>query len=134
MTKKRFGRLIFLWTIIFFIGCSVSFLIYTQISIYEDELVAKLEIETNVNNEEDYDNLTQFTDETSEPKPGALGTANISEDTEFSHLVETESPFWNVYPMSSPGVSAKNWHTILIQNRSKIDYTITPLAPGIGSW
>jgi hypothetical protein len=42
--------------------------------------------------------------------------------------VETESPFWNVYPISSPGVSAENWHTILVQNRFKIDYTITPLA------
>ncbi len=129
MNNKRFGRLIFLWTIIFFLVFFVSFLIYTQISIYEGGLVAKLEIEANINNEEDYDNLTQFPDDTSEPNPGALGTANISEDTEFSHLVETDNPFWNVFPISSPGVSAKNWHTILIQNRSKIDYTITPLAP-----
>ena len=36
--------------------------------------------------------------EVSEPKPGALGTADISEDTEYSHLVETENTFWNVFP------------------------------------
>ena len=88
MTNKRFGRLIFLWTFIFFLVSCVSFLIYTQISINEDELVATLEIETNLNNDEDFDNLTQLTDDASEPNPGALGTANISEDTEFSHLVE----------------------------------------------
>ena len=98
-------------------------------SINKGSLVATLEIESNNNNEEDFDNLTQPTEESSEPKPGALGTANISEDTEFSHLIETENPFWDVFPISSPGVSAENWHTVLIQNRSKIDYTITPLAP-----
>ena len=129
MTKKRFARLSILWLATFLIGCIVSFLIYTQMSINKSTLVATLEIESNINPDEDLDNLTQLTEETSEPNPGALGTANISEDTEFSHLVETESPFWNIFPISSHGVSAKNWHTILIQNRSKIDYTITPLAP-----
>ena len=98
-------------------------------SINQGSIVATLEIESTTNTEENFDNITQISEETSEPKPGDLGTADISEDTEFSHLVETESPFWDVFPITSPGVSAKNWHTILVQNRSKIDYTITPLAP-----
>ena len=98
-------------------------------SINNESLIATLEIETNINTDDDFDNLTQFTEDILEPKPGDLGTANISEDTEFSHLIETNTPFWDVSPISSPGVSADNWHTILIQNRSKIDYTITPLAP-----
>ncbi len=129
MTKKRIIRIFLLWTITILFGSIISFLIYSQISLNEGGVVATLEIETNSNKEDDPDNLTHLSEETSEPKPGALGTAEISEDTEFSHLVETESPFWNVFPISSPGVSAKYWHTILIQNRSKIDYTITPLAP-----
>ena len=129
MTNKRFTRLLLLWIATFFLGSIIAFLIYTQMSINKGSLVTTIEIESNNNTEEDFDNLTQLTEETNEPNPGALGTANISEDTEFSHLIETKSPFWNVFPISSPGVSADNWHTILIQNRSKIDYTITPLAP-----
>ena len=129
MTNKRFTKLLLLWIATIIIGCIVTSLIYAQMSINEGSLVATLEIESNINAEDDFDNLTQITEESSEPKPGALGTANISEDTEFSHLIETKSPFWDVFPISSPGVSAENWHTILIQNRSKIDYTITPLAP-----
>ena len=95
----------------------------------QEILVATLEIDSSATNEEDFDNLTHISENTLEPKPGAIGTADISEDTEFSHLVETENPYWEVFPINSPGVSAENWHTILVQNRFKIDYTITPLAP-----
>ena len=51
-------------------------------SINNESLIATLEIETNINTDDDFDNLTQFTEDILEPKPGDLGTANISEDTE----------------------------------------------------
>ena len=53
----------------------------------------------------------------------------ISSGTEWSHLVETGSRFWDVVPMSNPGVSSENWHTIMVQNHYKFDSTITPLSP-----
>lgn len=111
------------------IGIIVCFLVFVQISLNKESPFATIEIEPSTITEDDSDNLTYLPENESEPKPGALGTADISEDTEFSHLVETKNPFWSVSPISSPGVSAKNWHTILVQNRFKIDYTITPLAP-----
>ena len=109
-------------------GGIVLFLIYVQMSVNQGNIVGSLEIESSA---EEADNLTiePFSEEAGpEPKPGALGTADISEDAEFSHLVEISKPFWNVFPISEPGVSAENWHTILVQNRFKIDYTITPLS------
>jgi len=103
-------------------------LLYVQMAVHQENVVASLEVESPQVKEELPADTEIVEEEVVEPEPGAVGTADISEDTEYSHLVETESPFWNVYPISSPGVSAENWHTILVQNRFKIDYTITPLA------
>ena len=118
-----------LWIVTLLIGLSVWLLAYVQMELNQENIVATLEIDSSTSTEEDSNNLSQISENSTEPKPGAIGTADISEDTEFSHLVETDRPFWQVFPISSPGVSAENWHTILVQNRFKIDYTITPLAP-----
>ena len=84
-------------------------------AVRQENVVASLEIES----PEVTKGLSEITeiaeDEVSEPEAGALGTADISADTEFSHLVETESPFWNVFPISSAGVSAENWHTMQLE-------------------
>ena len=109
-------------------GGIVGMLLYVQMAVHQENVVASLEVESPQVKEELPADTEIVEEEVVEPEPGAVGTADISEDTEYSHLVETESPFWNVYPISSPGVSAENWHTILVQNRFKIDYTITPLA------
>ena len=112
-------------------GGIVGMLLYVQMAVHQENVVASLEIESPEVKKE-LSEFTEIADEEvseAEPEAGAVGTADISADTEFSHLVETESPFWNVFPISSAGVSAENWHTILVQNRYKIDYTITPLAP-----
>lgn len=110
-------------------GGIVGMLLYVQMAVHQENVVASLEVESPQVMEELPADTEIVEKEVAEPEPGAVGTADISEDTEYSHLVETESPFWNVYPISSSGVSAENWHTILVQNRFKIDYTITPLAP-----
>jgi|TARA_B110000914_G_scaffold12241_1_gene9674 cell division septation protein DedD len=110
-------------------GGIVGMLLYVQMAVHQENVVASLEIESPEVKKE-LSGITEIVEEeVSEPEAGAVGTADISADTEFSHLVETESLFWNVFPISSAGVSAENWHTILVQNRYKIDYTITPLAP-----
>ncbi len=129
MAKKRIRRLIILWLSTLFMGGIVAMLIYVQTGIQQENIVTSLEIKSIQVKEELPENNGIMEKEVSEPKPGALGTADISEDTEYSHLVETENTFWNVFPISSVGVSAENWHTILVQNHLKIDYTITPLAP-----
>ncbi|MDG1177124.1 MAG: SPOR domain-containing protein [SAR324 cluster bacterium] len=128
MTKKRIKRLLLLWLATLIMGGIVGMLLYVQMAVHQENVVASLEVESPQVKEELPADTEIVEEEVVEPEPGAVGTADISEDTEYSHLVETESPFWNVYPVSSPGVSAENWHTILVQNRLKIDYTITPLA------
>ena len=128
MTKKRIKRLLLLWLATLIMGGIVGMLLYVQMAVHQENVVASLEVESPQVKEELPADTEIVEEEVVEPEPGAVGTADISEDTEYSHLVETESPFWNVYPISSPGVSAENWHTILVQNRLKIDYTITPLA------
>ena len=109
-------------------GGIVGMLLYVEMAVHQENVVASLEVESPQVKEELPADTEIVEEEVVEPEPGAVGTADISEDTDYSHLVETESPFWNVYPISSSGVSAENWHTILVQNRFKIDYTITPLA------
>ena len=109
-------------------GGIVSVLIYVQMAVNQENIVGSLEIEP-PEVEADSETIEPVSEEAGpEPKPGAVGTADISEDAEYSHLVETSKPFWNVFPINKPGVSAENWHTILVQNRLKIDYTITPLS------
>ena len=117
-----------MWLATLIMGGIVGMLLYVQMAVHQENVVASLEVESPQVKEELPADTEIVEEEVVEPEPGAVGTADISEDTEYSHLVETESPFWNVYPISSPGVSAENWHTILVQNRFKIDYTITPLA------
>ena len=109
-------------------GGLVGMLLYVQMAVQQENVVSSLEIESTEVKKGLNEISEIFEEEASEPEAGALGTADISADTEFSHLVETESHFWNIFPISSAGVSADNWHTILVQNRYKIDYTITPLA------
>ena len=53
----------------------------------------------------------------------------ISNDAEWSHLLETGSQFWDVIPISDAGVSYEKWHTIMVQNHYKFDSTITPFSP-----
>ena len=110
-------------------GGIVGMLLYVQMAVHQENVVVSLEIDSPESKEELPAVAEIVEEDISEPEPGAVGTADISADTEYSHLVETESPFWNVFPISSTGISAENWHTILVQNRFKIDYTITPLAP-----
>ena len=128
MNNKRAIRLLLLWMSTFLMGGIVLVLIYVQMSVNQVNIVSSVEIEHST---EESDKLTRDPDSEilgPEPQPGAIGTADISEDAEFSHLIEISKPFWKVSPISEPGVSAKYWHTILVQNRFKFDYTITPLS------
>ena len=116
-------------------GGVVGMLLYVQMGVQQENVLVSLDIET-PEVKKDLSGIGEtLQEEASEPEAGtgsgavAIGRADISTDIEFSHLVETESPFWNIFPLSSAGVSAENWHTILVQNRYKIDYTITPLIP-----
>ena len=120
-----------MWLATIFMAVIVMILLYVQMAVQQENVVASLEIEAPEEKEKKNELTEKVVGESAEPEtePGAFGTADISADTEFSHLVETVSPFWNVFPISSEGVSAENWHTILVQNLLKIDYTITPLAP-----
>jgi len=128
VNRKRFIRLLLLWLSTFLMGGIVSVLIYVQMAVNQENIVGSLEIDS-PEVEADSETIEPVSEEAGpEPKPGAVGTADISEDAEYSHLVETSKPFWNVFPINKPGVSAENWHTILVQNRFKIDYTITPLS------
>tara|TARA_B100000678_G_scaffold161231_1_gene134746 strand:+ start:1363 stop:1959 length:597 start_codon:yes stop_codon:yes gene_type:complete len=128
MNKKRAIKLLLLWLATFIMAGIVSVLIYVQMAVNQENVAVSLEIEPPETEAENI-SIEQVGEETEiEPKPGAVGTADISEDTEFSHLVETPKPYWEVFPISSSGVSADNWHTILVQNRFKIDHTITPLS------
>ena len=128
MNKKRAIKLLLLWLATFIMAGIVSVLIYVQMAVNQENVAVSLEIEPPETEAENI-SIEQVGEETEiEPKPGAVGTADISEDTEFSHLVEIPKPYWEVFPISSSGVSADNWHTILVQNRFKIDHTITPLS------
>ncbi|MDG1860559.1 MAG: hypothetical protein P8J49_03050, partial [SAR324 cluster bacterium] len=128
MNRKRFIRLLLLWLSTFLMGGIVSGLIYVQMAVNQENIVGSLEIDS-PEDEADSKTIEPVIEEPGlEPEAGAVGTADISEDAEYSHLVETSKPFWNVFPINTPGISAENWHTILVQNRLKIDYTITPLS------
>ena len=78
MNKKRVIRLLLLWLSTLLMGGIVSLLIYVQMSVNQGNIVGSLEIESPA---EEADNLTiePFNEEAGpEPKPGALGTADIS--------------------------------------------------------
>ena len=104
-------------------------LIYLQMADNQENAVATLLIEPP---EELNDNITtdQFSEDNETSKNNDDEVAEkISNGAERSHLVETGSPFWDVIPISNPGVSSENWHTIMVQNHYKFDSTITPLSP-----
>ncbi|MBL4824887.1 MAG: hypothetical protein JKY07_06570, partial [SAR324 cluster bacterium] len=128
MTKKRVRRLLLLWLATFLMAGIVLILLYVQMVVHQENVVGSLEIES-PEVTDDNTTIAESTEEAPESKLAVAGTVDIPEGTELSHLVETDTPFWNVFPISSAGVSAVNWHTILVQNRFKIDYTITPHAP-----
>ena len=84
------------------------------------------------NQEELNDNITtkQFAKDNETSKDNNNDVAKIiSNSPEWSHLVETSSPFWDVIPINKPGISSDYWHTIMVQNHYKYDSTITPLTP-----
>jgi len=104
-------------------------LIYLQMAENQEKAVATLIIEPP---EELNENIT--TDQISKDNKTSKDSDDevakiISNGTEWSHLMETGSPFWDVIPINNPGVSSENWHTIMVQNHYKFDSTITPLSP-----
>lgn len=118
-----------MWFTAFVMAGVLWILIYPQMAEHQENVIATLIIEPQ---EEFNDNDTadQFAEDN--------GTFNENDDevaerdskgTEWSHLVETNSPFWDVIPINNPGLSSENWHTIMVQNHNKFDSTITPLSP-----
>ena len=118
-----------MWFTAFAMAGVLWILIYLQISDNHENAVATLLIESP---EKLNDNITsgKFSEvnETSKDNNYKV-VGKISNGVEWSHLVETDSPFWDVIPISKPGVSSKKWHTIFVQNHYKFDSTITPLSP-----
>ncbi|MCS5551681.1 MAG: SPOR domain-containing protein [SAR324 cluster bacterium] len=129
MTKKRALKLLMMWFIAFAMAGVLCLLIYLQMADHQENAVATLVIgppeELN-----DNDTADQFSEDNGTLKDNDDEIVKkISNGTDWSHLVETDSPFWDVIPISNPGVSSENWHTIMVQNHYKFDSTITPLSP-----
>ena len=83
-------------------------LIYLQMADNQEKAVATLLIEPP---EELNDNITtdQFSEDNKTTKDNDDEVAEkISNGVEWSHLVETGNPFWDVIPISNPGVSSEN--------------------------
>ncbi len=118
-----------MWFTAFAMAGVLWLLIYLQMANNHENAVATLLIGPA---EELNDNFTtdQFSEDDYNSKVNDdYFTDKISNVAELSHLVETESPFWDVMPISTPGLSSENWHTIMVQNHYKYDSTITPLSP-----
>ena len=65
-------------------------LLYVQMGVFQENVVASLESES-PEVKKGLSGITEIAEEkVLEPEAGAQGTADISADTEFSHLVETE--------------------------------------------
>ena len=129
MNKKRTLRLLLMWFTAFAMAGVLWLLIYLQMANNQENAVATLLIEPP---EELNDNITtdQILEDNETSKDNDDEVAEkISNGAQWSHLVETGSPFWDVIPISNPGVSSENWHTIMVQNHYKFDITITPLSP-----
>ena len=113
-----------MWFTAFALAGVLCLLIYLQMANNHENAVATVLIgpteELNDQLSEDENNLKVVDD---------YVTEKISNAAEWSHLVETESPFWDVMPISTPGLSSEYWHTIMVQNHYKFDSTITPLSP-----
>ena len=109
-----------MWFTAFTIAGVLWLLIYMQMTDNQDNAVATLLI---VPPEELNDNITtdQFSEDNVTSKDNDDAVAEkLSDGAEWSHLVETDSPFWDVIPISNPGVSSEKWHTIMVQNLSLI--------------
>ena len=118
-----------MWFTAFSIAGVVWVLIYMQMSDNQENAIATLLIEPQ---EELNDNITtdQFSEDNVTSKNNSYNVeGNITNSEELSHLLETGSPFWDVIPISDPGVSSENWHTIMVQNYYKFDSTISPISP-----
>ena len=128
MNKKRTFRLLLMWFTAFAMAGILGLMIYFQMSDHQENVVGTLligppeELTDNTTVEQSQDN------ETTELMPEKVAKV-FSIDYELSHLVETSSPYWDVIPITEAGISSENWHTIMVQNRHKIDYTITPFSP-----
>ncbi len=128
MTKRQAIRLILLWLATLGMGAIVGVLLFVQMTVSENNVITEVEItEAEIIND-------NFTDE----KPVETNVSNsmveeevilpeLPADIDFSHLVETQTPYWDVAAFNESGISNENWHTILVQNRFKIDLPITPL-------
>ena len=67
-------------------GGIVSVLLYVQMAVNQENIVGSLEIDS-PEVETDIETIEPVSEEAGpEPKPGAVGTADISEDAEYSHL------------------------------------------------
>jgi len=128
LNKKRTFRISIMWITAFAMAGVLWLLIYLQIADNQGNAIATLLIEPS---KELNDNITsyQFSEDNNTSKDNDDEVAEkISNDEEWSHLVETGSPFWDVIPISNPGISSEKWHTIMVQNHNKFDSTITPLS------
>ena len=129
MVKNRTLRLLLMWFTAFAMAGVVSLLIFLQMADNQENTLATLLINTP---EELNDNITtdQFTEEDNILKNNDNSVdEKISNDAEWSHLLESGSQYWDVMPISDPGVSSEKWHTIMVQNHYKFDSTITPFSP-----
>ena len=118
-----------MWFIAFTMAGVLCLLIYLQMADHQENAVATLVIGP-LEELNDNDTADQFSEDNSTLKDNDDEVSEkISNGAEWSHLVETDSPFWDVIPISKPGVSSENWHTIIVQNHYKFDSTITPLSP-----
>ncbi len=118
-----------MWFTAFAMAGVVSLLIFLQMADNHENALASLLINTP---EELNDNITtdQFTEEDNILKNNDNSVdEKISNDAEWSHLLESGSQYWDVMPISYPGVSSEKWHTIMVQNHYKFDSTITPFSP-----
>ena len=118
-----------MWVAAFAMAGVVWLLIFLQMSENQENALATLLIKTP---EELNDNITtdQFSEEDNISKDNDNSTEEkISNDSEWSHLLETGSQFCEVIPISDAGVSSEKWHTIMVQNHYKFDSTITPFSP-----
>ena len=83
MTKKRIKRLLLLWLATLIMGGIVGMLLYVQMAVHQENVVASLELESAQLNEVVPADTEIVVEEVAEPEPGAVGTADISEDTEY---------------------------------------------------
>ena len=100
LNKKRTFRIYIMWITAFTMAGVLWLLIYLQIADNQGNAIATLLIEPP---KELNDNITsyQFSEDNNTSKDNDDEVAEkISNGAEWSHLVETGSPFWDVIPIS----------------------------------